>query len=151
MDLSVHVSYSYQIQTMTSLLGKNSGSSRHALQMMQSVPEEDMKNENISYTGEEAASSSDGHDDSDSVEIASNETRLVHYSKVLVVGVIVIVAIIIGFITLTFVKQQEESTYRAHVSKALLEPTNTKENPAIMPLTSFVIPSFDSSLMSATS
>lgn len=104
---------------MATLLGGSPTASKHALKkMMQPVPEEDK--DDISYTGEEAASSSGGQEDSSSDEIAKNETRLVHYSKVLVVTVIVVVAVVIGFVTLTFVKQQEESTYQNHVSISLL-------------------------------
>lgn len=49
-------------------------------------------------------------------EIAKRETRMVNYSKTLVVAVIVLVATLIGIITFLFIRGQEESDYTKQVS-----------------------------------
>jgi hypothetical protein len=48
--------------------------------------------------------------------IAGKEDRMVKYSKVLVVAVIVLVATVMGSLTYVFVREQEESAFYNHVS-----------------------------------
>ena len=55
--------------------------------------------------------------DNGASEIGSKETRMVNYSKVLVVSVIVVVAIAIGVTTHKFVSGQEAKNHKKQVRK----------------------------------
>ena len=59
-------------------------------------------------------------DDAGKEVIAGRESRMVNWSKIVVVLVIAVFGVACGVLTYTFLKGQEKSAYKAHVSRSHL-------------------------------